>query len=84
MSKTSSRNPRRVAIINEMMDERYTDSCGRELDSKQQEFVEGTDLVMREFIDSETMDRFLLVVESNSENIGESEWDKENQGQYVY
>ena len=84
MSKTSSRNPRRVAIINEMMDERYTDSCGRELDSKQQEFVEGTDLVMREFIDSETMDRFLLVVESNGENIGESEWDKENQGQYVY
>jgi len=26
MSKTSSRNPRRVAIINEMMEERYTES----------------------------------------------------------
>jgi len=40
--------------------------------------------MMREFIDSETMDGFLLVVESNGEDIGESEWDKENQGQYVY
>lgn len=26
ISKTSSRNPRRVAIINEMMEERYTES----------------------------------------------------------
>lgn len=27
ISKTSSRKPRRVAIINEMMEERYTDNC---------------------------------------------------------
>lgn len=84
ISKTSSRNPRRVAVINEMMDERYTDSCETDLDSERKEFVEGTNLVMREFIDSETMHGFLLVVEPIGEDVGKSEWDKENQGKYVY
>lgn len=84
MSKTSSRNPSRVAIINEMMDERYTESCERCLDSRRKEFVEGTNLVMREFIDGEPMHGFLLVAESIGEDVGKSEWDEEDQGQYVY
>ena len=84
MSKTSSRKPRRVAIINEMMDERYTESCERDLDSRRKGFVEGTNLVMREFIDGETMHGFLLVAESIGEDIGKSERDEEDQGQYVY
>ena len=39
---------------------------------------------MREFINGETMHGFLLVVESIGKDIGKGEWDKENQGQYVY
>jgi hypothetical protein len=84
MSKTSSRNPRRVAVISEMMDERYTDSCERDLGLRRKESVEGTNLMMGEFVDDETMDGFLLVVESIGEDVGESERDEENQGQYVY
>ena len=39
---------------------------------------------MREFIDGETMHGFLLVAESIGEDIGKSERDEEDQGQYVY
>ena len=81
ISKTSSRNPRRVAIINEMMEERYTDSCGPVKNSRRKKFVEGTNLVMREFIDGETVYGFLLVVEPIDKDVGKGKGDKENQGQ---
>lgn len=85
MSKTSSRNPRSVAIINEMMEERYTESYEPESDSgRDGEFVEETNLVMREFINGETVHGFLLVAEPIGKDVGKSEGDKENQGQYVY
>ena len=43
-----------------------------------------TNLVMREFIDGETMDRLLLILEPIGEDVGKGEGNKEDQGQYVY
>ena len=43
-----------------------------------------TNLVMREFIDGETVDGFLLALEPVGKDIGECEGNKEDQGQYVY
>jgi len=67
-----------------MMEERYTESCEPESDSRRNVFDEETNLVMREFINGETMYGFLLVAEPIGKDVGKSEGDKENQGQYVY
>jgi hypothetical protein len=78
MSKMSSRNPRRVAIISEMMEERYTESCEPELELRRKSFVEETNLAMREFIEGETVHGFLLVVEPIGKDVGESEGNEED------
>lgn len=78
ISKTSSRNPRRVAIINEIMEERYTESYGPGSDLRRKTFMEETNLVMREFIDGETVHGLLLIAEPVGKDVGKCERDEED------
>ena len=77
ISKMSSRNPRRVAITNEMIEERDTESCKPESGVVVGNIHWEANLVMRELIDSEAVHQFLLVVEPIDENVGKGERDKE-------